>query len=283
MQIESRLVALGIALPEAPAAVAAYVSWTRTGNLVVTSGQLPWVGDKLAYTGRLGAELDEAQGYEAARVCAINGISQLKAAVGDLDRVVRIVRLEGNVHAAPGFRGHPKVLNGASNLLNEVFGDRGHHTRTALGVNEMPLNAAIQLSLWVEVSDEPAAPRAKDDTTIAHLTLATRDVRRSAQFFERTLGWKPIERPGNLERKAAWLAISPDQELHLLEVSDFVPSAFEREFGRHCAIKFPLREFESLKSRLVREGAELITPARETPFERFFFRDPNGYVFEIVE
>ena len=151
MSVESRLEELGITLPAAPAAVAAYEPWVRAGSLVVTSGQLPWEGDRIAYRGKLGAELDEEQGYRAARLCAINAIAQLAAAVGDLDRVRRIVRLEGNVHAAPGFQGHPKVLNGASDLFNEVFGERGRHTRTALGTSEMPLDAAIQLSVWAEV------------------------------------------------------------------------------------------------------------------------------------
>ena len=121
MSIESRLRELDITLPPPPPAVAAYEPWVRTGDLVVTSGQLPWQGDELAFKGKLGAELDEDEGYRAARLCAINAIAQLKAAVGDLERIRRIVRLEGNVHAAPGFRGHPQVLNGASDLFNEVF------------------------------------------------------------------------------------------------------------------------------------------------------------------
>ena len=151
MSAASQLEELGIILPGAPAAVAAYEPWVRTGNLVVTSGQLPWEGGRIAYCGKLGAELDEEQGYRAARLCAINAIAQLRDAVGDLERVRRIVRLEGNVHSAAGFRGHPQVLNGASELFNEVFGERGRHTRTALGTNEMPLDAAVQLSVWAEV------------------------------------------------------------------------------------------------------------------------------------
>ena len=151
MSIESRLKELGIKLPSPPAAVAAYVPWVLTGNLVITSGQLPWEDDKLAFVGKLGAELNDEQGYQAARISAINALAQLKAAVGDLDRIVRIVRLEGYVHCAPGFRGHPQVLNGASDLFNEVFGERGRHTRTALGTNEMPLGSPVQLSVYAEV------------------------------------------------------------------------------------------------------------------------------------
>ena len=283
MQVESRLKEMGIALPEAPAAVAAYLPWLRTGNLVVTSGQLPWQGDKLAYSGKLGDQLDERQGYQAARLCAINAIAQLKAAVGDLDRIARVIRLEGSVHSAPGFRGHPQVLNGASDLFNEVFGERGRHTRTALGINEMPLDSPIQLSVWAEVSAVRSTGEWESKSKIAHLTIATRDVKGTAEFFERTLGWKAIDRPGNIGQPAAWLAIAEDHELHLIEVADFEPSPFEREFGRHLAIAYPLDEFEALKSRLVQHGAETIQPERETPFKRFFFKDPNGYMFEIVE
>lgn len=117
----------------------------------------------------------------------------------------------------------------------------------------------------------------------AHLTLATRDVPQTVEFFQRTLRLRPIPRPGNIDRRAAWLEISAGHQLHLLQVDDFEPSPFEREFGRHVALYFPRSEFGPLKERLRAEGAELIAPERETPFQRFFFRDPNGYVFEIVE
>jgi catechol 2,3-dioxygenase-like lactoylglutathione lyase family enzyme len=118
---------------------------------------------------------------------------------------------------------------------------------------------------------------------LAHITLATRDVQRSAAFFEETLGWRPIARPGNIDRPAAWLAIGPGLELHLVEDLDFEPSLFEREFGRHIAVAVPLAAFDQLKVRLQAHGATLIEPLRDTPFQRFFFRDPNGYVFEVVE
>ena len=117
---------------------------------------------------------------------------------------------------------------------------------------------------------------------LAHLTLATRDVRRAEAFFARALGWRPLARPGNIGRPAAWLAIAPGQELHLVEVADFEPSPFEAEFGRHVAVAFPRAEFGGLKRRLTDHGAELIEPERPTPFERFFFRSPDGYVFEVV-
>jgi catechol 2,3-dioxygenase-like lactoylglutathione lyase family enzyme len=118
---------------------------------------------------------------------------------------------------------------------------------------------------------------------IAHFTLATRDVQMSADFFQAALGWLPVARPGNIDTAAAWLAIAPGQELHLIEVLDFQPSPFEREFGRHIAVSFPRAEFTQLRARLQAHGATLIDPLRETPFARFFFRDPNGYVFEVVE
>ena len=119
--------------------------------------------------------------------------------------------------------------------------------------------------------------------SLGHVTLATREVVATRDFFAEAFGWEPIPRPGNIEMEAAWLQIAPDQELHLLHVADFEPSPFEREFGRHIAVEVPAVDFPDLKRRLTERGAELIAPERETPFERFFFRDPNGYVFEVVD
>ncbi len=149
--VESQLQKLGIELPPAPKPVAAYVSAVRTGNWVITSGQLPWKGDRLLYTGKLGSDLSVEQGYEAARQCAINGLAQFKAILGNLDKIRQVVRLEGYVHCGPGFRQHPQVLNGASDLINAVFGEKGWHTRTALGIHEMPLDSPVQLVMWAEV------------------------------------------------------------------------------------------------------------------------------------
>ncbi|MFO0888537.1 MAG: VOC family protein [Isosphaeraceae bacterium] len=118
---------------------------------------------------------------------------------------------------------------------------------------------------------------------LAHVTLATRDVKRSAAFFEETMGWRPIGRPSNNARPAAWLQVGPGQELHLVEVPDFEPSPFEQEYGRHIAVSVPHESFGDLKDRLARRGVEAISPLRETPFDRFFFRDPNGYLFEVLE
>ena len=117
---------------------------------------------------------------------------------------------------------------------------------------------------------------------IAHITLAARDVRRTSQFFAFTLGWRPLDRPNNIALPAAWLEIAPGQELHLVQAADFEPSPFEREYGRHIAVTYSQDCFADLKDRLRTEGAEIIAPLRETPFERFFFCNPDGYVFEVI-
>ena len=117
----------------------------------------------------------------------------------------------------------------------------------------------------------------------AHFTLATKDVDRSRNFFAAALGWQPIDRPVDIPMKAAWLQIAPGQELHLVEVDDFEASKHEREYGRHLALAYPKIDFSALKLRLVAHGAELIAPQRDTPFERFFFKDPNGYLFEVID
>jgi enamine deaminase RidA (YjgF/YER057c/UK114 family) len=150
---EDRLAELGIELPAAPPAVGAYVPWARTGNLVVTSFQLPWQGGELAYIGKLGAAQTTEDGYQAARLCALNGIAQLKAAVGELSKVRQIVRVEGHVGCTPEFTEIPQVLNGASELVNDAFGDAGRHTRTALGHVVMPLDASMMIGFWAEIED----------------------------------------------------------------------------------------------------------------------------------
>lgn len=153
MTPEQRLHGLGIELPAAPPAVGAYVPWARTGNLVVTSFQLPWREGELEYTGKLGSDLTTEHGYQAARLCALNGIAQLKDAAGELSRVRQLVRIEGHVGCEPTFEEIPQVLNGASELVNDVFGDRGRHTRTALGHVVMPLGAAVMIGFWAEIED----------------------------------------------------------------------------------------------------------------------------------
>jgi predicted enzyme related to lactoylglutathione lyase len=120
--------------------------------------------------------------------------------------------------------------------------------------------------------------------SLAHLTLPTRYVEKTAAFFERTLGYTRDPVPSNVPDETVWLNVGRGQQMHVFYVSDFEVSPFEREFGRHVAVYFPASGFEALKERLRRQGAELIEPLRPTPFERFFFREPvNGYVFEVID
>jgi enamine deaminase RidA (YjgF/YER057c/UK114 family) len=151
--IESKLAALGLSLPLAPAPVGAYVPVIRVGSLVITSGQLPVVGNEVVFAGKIGEKLHEQDGWDAARLCAVNALAQIKACLGSLEAVRRIVRVEGYVNSAPGFHAQPHVINGASELLTELFGEAGRHTRIALGVAELPLNAAVELAVWAEARD----------------------------------------------------------------------------------------------------------------------------------
>lgn len=155
MTIEEKLERLGIVLPKvAPRGVGNYVSWTISNNTLYTSGQLPWkdgaFGD-LAFTGRVGSDLGIKEGYECARICAINAIAQLRDAVQDLERVKKIIRLDCHIQAADGFKDHSDVLDGASDLMNQVFGDRGMHTRSAIGIYQSPLNVPVIVYLIAEI------------------------------------------------------------------------------------------------------------------------------------
>jgi hypothetical protein len=152
MTPEERLAELGLTIPPPPPAVGAYVPWTRTGNLVMTSFQLPWRDGELAHKGRLGAELSLEEGYDAARICALNGIAQLADAAGGLAGV-RVLRIEGHVGCIETFDQVPQVLNGGSELINEVFGELGRHTRTALGHLVMPLRTPVMLGFWAELAE----------------------------------------------------------------------------------------------------------------------------------
>jgi catechol 2,3-dioxygenase-like lactoylglutathione lyase family enzyme len=120
--------------------------------------------------------------------------------------------------------------------------------------------------------------------SFAHLTLPTRDVQRTADFFEGALGWRRVNVPANAPGylRVAWVELTPGQQIHILYLEDFEPSRFEQEFGRHVAVFHPAADFPALKQRLVEHGATLEDPIRPTPFERFFFRDFNGYVFEVI-
>lgn len=143
-RIAKRLSELGLTLPKPPAPVASYVPTVITGNLIFVSGQVSFADGKLI-TGKAGADLDMDRAREAARACAINTLAQLQAALGDLDRVKRCVKLVGFVNAAPDFADHPKVVNGASDLMVEVFGEAGKHARSALGAGSLPLNSAVEV------------------------------------------------------------------------------------------------------------------------------------------
>jgi enamine deaminase RidA (YjgF/YER057c/UK114 family) len=146
----ARLGQLGVALPQVVAPLASYVPAVRAGNLVYTSGQLPIEGGKLAGTGKVGGEISPEQGKALARICALNALAAVGSVV-DIDAVARVVKVVGFVASAPGFNGQPSVVNGASDLLAEVFGDNGVHARSAVGVAELPLDAPVEVELIVEV------------------------------------------------------------------------------------------------------------------------------------
>lgn len=151
--IDDRLSELGITVPEAAQPVANYVGWVRTGNLVFTAGQVPIKDGEFQYQGIVGKDVSAEDAAKAARLCAINILSQVKAACdGDLDRVVRVVKLVGFVNAVPGFEGHPGVVNGASDLMVDVFGDKGKHARSAVGAGSLPLNVAVEVEAIVEIA-----------------------------------------------------------------------------------------------------------------------------------
>ena len=148
--IERKLANLGIVLP--PAAIANYVGFVRSGNLLFVSGQLCLADGVPVATGKLGAEVTVEAGAAAARVCAINVLAQAKLALGDLDKVTRVVRLGGSISSTPDFLDGSKVLNGASDLMVQVFGDKGRHTRTATGVCVIPTDAAVEVEATFEVA-----------------------------------------------------------------------------------------------------------------------------------
>lgn len=150
---EENLAALGLALPPTSAPVANYVPAVRTGNLLFLAGNIGRDADGSVIAGKVGADLTVAQGAEAAKRTALSLIAQLKAELGDLRRVKRIVRVGGFVNSAPGFTQQPAVMNGASDLLVAVFGDAGRHARTSVGVSELPLNAAVEADLVAEIRD----------------------------------------------------------------------------------------------------------------------------------
>ncbi|GIG23771.1 RidA family protein [Cellulomonas denverensis] len=153
-RVADRLTALGLELPQVAAPVAAYVPAVRTGNLIHTSGQLPFVGGELPLTGKVGAQVSAETAQELAATCALNAVAAVAALLdGDLDRVVRIVKVVGFVASDPSFTGQPGVINGASTLLGEIFGEAGVHARSAVGVAVLPLDSPVELEIVAEIAD----------------------------------------------------------------------------------------------------------------------------------
>lgn len=151
MKVESKLKELGFALPNPPKPVAAYLPAVQVGDLLFLSGTTCYENGKVLYTGRVGAELTMEQGYLAARQAALNLLSVIKATLGDLDRVERVVKLNGYVNSAPDFDHQPAVINGASELLVKVFGPRGKHARTSIGVSDLPGHIPVEIEMVVQI------------------------------------------------------------------------------------------------------------------------------------
>lgn len=149
--VERRLADLGLTLPDVAPPLAAYAPAVRDGDLVWTSGQLPMIGGALAATGKVGREVTPERAYELARTCALNALAAVRLVVGDLDEVTQVVKVVGFVASDPGFTGQPGVVNGASELLGEVFGDAGVHARSAVGVAVLPMDAPVEIEITVRV------------------------------------------------------------------------------------------------------------------------------------
>jgi enamine deaminase RidA (YjgF/YER057c/UK114 family) len=150
-KVESRMYELKIVLPDAPKPVAAYIPAKQSGKLVFTAGQLPMVNGELISKGLLGQEVEIDEANKAARICTLNALAAIKGVIGDLDRIKQIVRVVGYVASIPTFTQQPAVVNGASELLLEIFGEKGKHARSAVGMAVLPLNASVEIELTVEV------------------------------------------------------------------------------------------------------------------------------------
>ena len=149
--IEIKIEGLGLTLPEAPKPVAAYIPAKQTGKLVFTAGQLPMVNGELISKGLLGQDVEIEEANKAARICTLNALAAIKGVIGDLDRIKQIVRVVGYVASVPTFTQQPAVVNGASELLLDIFGENGKHARSAVGMAVLPLNASVEIELTVEV------------------------------------------------------------------------------------------------------------------------------------
>lgn len=149
--IQSRLAAKGLSLPAAPSAVANYVPYLVAGDLLFISGQISKSADGTLIAGRLGGDLTVEQGVEAAAACALNILAQANAALGDLSRIAQVMRITGYVNATPDFTDHPRVINGASDLLVHILGEAGRHTRVAVGVSSLPANCAVEIDAIIRI------------------------------------------------------------------------------------------------------------------------------------
>lgn len=149
--LEETLQSMGLALPDAPTPLASYVPAVQTGNLIFTSGQVPTQSGSLVSSGRVGLDVTEDEAYDAARIATLNALAAVKSLAGDLNRVRRVVRVTGYVNSADGFTGQPSVVNGASDLLIQLFGDKGRHSRAAVGVYQLPLGASVEIDIVVEI------------------------------------------------------------------------------------------------------------------------------------
>ena len=148
---ETKIIGLNLILPDAPKPVAAYIPAKQTGSLVFTAGQLPMVNGELISKGLLGQDVEVDEANKAARICTLNALAAIKGVIGDLDRIKQIVRVVGYVASVPTFTQQPAVVNGASELLLEIFGENGKHARSAVGMAVLPLNASVEIELTVEI------------------------------------------------------------------------------------------------------------------------------------
>jgi len=149
--IEEKIKELGIEIPEVAKPLAAYIPAKQVGNLVMTSGQVPLVKGVINYAGKVGSDLTEEEGREAAQICALNCIAAIKGVIGNLDKIIEVVKLTVFVASAETFTSQPKVANGASELIGKIFGESGKHVRSAVGVTSLPLNASVEIEMTVRV------------------------------------------------------------------------------------------------------------------------------------
>jgi len=149
---EEKIKKMGITIPEVVKPLAAYIPAMQVGNLVMTSGQVPISEGKVKYAGKVGKDLSEEEGKEAAKLCALNCLSAIKSVIGSFDNIKKVVKLTVFVSSAEGFTAQPKVANGASEFIGEIFGEAGKHVRSAVGVSELPLNSAVEIEMIVQVN-----------------------------------------------------------------------------------------------------------------------------------